>query len=142
MNKILALVSGLLMGLGMLMGGMVNPQKVIDFLNFSLIPQGLWNPSLIFVMGGGLLVTIFGFAFIKKSGIRPLLVNEYCVSAKRKVDAKLIGGASLFGFGWGIVGVCPGPALVGLLSFDIKVFFTAVMMVVGVMVGRQLSLRF
>lgn len=142
MNKILALVSGLLMGLGMLMGGMVNPQKVINFLNVSLIPQGLWDPSLIFVMSGGLLVTIIGFAFIRKSGIRPLFVAEYCRSTKRKVDAKLIGGATLFGLGWGIVGVCPGPALVGLLSLDIKVFFTAVMMVVGVMVGRQLSLRF
>ncbi|WP_119070075.1 DUF6691 family protein [Rubrobacter indicoceani] len=108
---IVALLTGGLFGLGLAVSGMMNPARVLGFLDFA----GDWDPTLAFVMGGALLVTVTTFRFILKSP-RPLLEEKFYLPEKGDLDAKLLGGAVLFGVGWGLVGLCPGPALVAVVA--------------------------
>lgn len=113
MNQIIrhaiALIAGLLMGLGMLISGMANPQKVLGFLDIS----GAFDPSLALVMLAALAVTGAGYWAIK-SWSRPLAADEFYLPMKNRIDRRLIIGSALFGTGWGLVGYCPGPALVSI----------------------------
>ncbi len=104
-----ALASGLIFGLGLAISGMMNPAKVIGFLDVA----GDWDPTLIFVMGGALLVTIPAYRVILKRQ-RPILEDNFSLPTKKTLDASLIGGSALFGVGWGLVGFCPGPAVAAL----------------------------
>lgn len=104
-----ALICGVVFGLGLAVSGMIDPAKVIGFLDFA----GAWDPTLAFVMGGALLVTVPAFRLILKRP-RPVLENEFSLSTKRSLDGRLVGGAALFGAGWGLVGFCPGPAVAAL----------------------------
>ncbi len=106
-----ALGSGVLFGLGLALSQMINPHKVIGFLDVF----GHWDPTLGFVMGGGLLVTVPGFWLLKQRRQTPLLAAEFHAPATQTIDAKLLTGASLFGIGWGIAGYCPGPLVVSLV---------------------------
>ena len=110
MSRLLvAAVAGLIFGLGLAVSEMVNPQKVLGFLDVA----GNWDPSLALVMGGALLVTGGTFGFIlKRPG--PLFDVSFHVPTRHDIDAKLLLGAGIFGLGWGIVGICPGPAIAGL----------------------------
>jgi uncharacterized membrane protein YedE/YeeE len=109
-----ALGAGFLFGIGLWLSGMANPRKVLDFLDIT----GSWDPSLLLVMGGAVIVTAISF--------RPLLRRKP-VDFKTALDAPLIIGAGIFGIGWGIGGYCPGPALTALsnLSADVLVFVAA-----------------
>ncbi len=113
-KSIFAFVFGLIFGLGLIVAQMVNPAKVLAFLDVA----GKWDPSLALVMGGALLTLAIAQRFIRTS---PELAEEQnqssCDNSKAAgVDAKLIGGAAIFGIGWGLSGICPGPAIVGLTT--------------------------
>ena len=105
-----ALLAGLLFGIGLAISGMTSPDKVIGFLDIT----GAWDPSLAFVMGGALLVFMPGYFLLVKPSRQSLLGEPYSFSQARQVDGRLLGGSALFGIGWGLCGVCPGPAIAGL----------------------------
>ncbi len=100
-------LSGLLLGIGLILSGMANPAKVIGFLDVA----GPWDPSLGLVMGGGLVAGSIGFALLKKQP-KTLSGEPLNLPASRKIDLRLILGSVLFGIGWGVTGICPGPGLV------------------------------
>lgn len=103
MPVLAALLIGLLFGSGILVSGMSNPAKVVNFFDLA----GAWDPSLAFVMGGGLLVNLVGYrlAFRRRA---PILAPSFSLPSLTRVDAALVGGAAIFGVGWGLSGVCPG----------------------------------
>ena len=108
-RMLVALISGLLFGLGLSISEMVNPKKVLSFLDVS----GAWDPSLILVLGAGLIITFISFRLIPKME-HPLLDKKFRLPTKTKIDSKLVSGAIIFGTGWGLVGYCPGPAIASL----------------------------
>jgi uncharacterized membrane protein YedE/YeeE len=110
-NNIVAFIAGLVFAVGLGIAGMTQPSKVIGFLDFF----GEWDPSLMFVMGGGI-AAHFLFARKAVKGGAPRFALKFELPTRRDIDAKLLLGAALFGIGWGIGGLCPGPALVGLMS--------------------------
>ena len=116
------LVCGLIFGTGLLVSGMVQPTKVLGFLDIF----GAWDPSLAVVMAAALAVATPGFMLAKRRA-GPLLAGQYSWPGKSEIDAPLLLGAALFGIGWGLVGLCPGPALESLatLSPDVLMFVVA-----------------
>lgn len=117
-------LSGLLFGLGLTISGMINPTKVIGFLDVA----GTWDPSLALVMAAGLAVTVPSFHLVLKRA-RPLFEAKFFLPGKSDIDKKLVLGAALFGIGWGLAGLCPGPALAAITSLDSSVLsFVAAMM--------------
>ena len=104
-----ALVSGLVFGIGLIVSEMVVPAKVLGFLDVF----GAWDPSLAFVMGGAILVTAPAFAIARRMG-SPILAPRFEMPTRRDLDVRLLSGAAIFGIGWGLVGLCPGPALTAL----------------------------
>jgi uncharacterized membrane protein YedE/YeeE len=100
---------GVLFGIGLALAQMIDPNKVLAFLDLA----GAWDPSLILVMGGGAGVTALLFPWVLRRS-RPRLDSRFHLPAKRQVDGQLLSGAALFGIGWGLAGYCPGPALVAL----------------------------
>lgn len=122
-------LAGLLLGLGLILSGMANPAKVVGFLDVA----GPWDPSLGLVMGGGLVVGSVGFALLKKRQVT-LLGEPLNLPVSRKIDIRLILGSVLFGIGWGITGICPGPGLV-LLGAGIP---EGVIYVVSLLAGMAL----
>lgn len=113
MKTLTALAAGLLFGAGLGISQMIDPGKVLDFLDVWALPQGGWDPSLAFVMGGALIVTAIGFVLVRRRA-QPICEANFQIPTNRVIDAKLIAGAALFGLGWGLVGYCPGPAIAGL----------------------------
>lgn len=126
-----ASVSGILFGFGLALSGMVNPAKVIGFLDFF----GNWDPSLAFVMGGGVAVALVGFSRVTKRE-RPVCEASFCLPEQKDITRNLIIGSGLFGIGWGLVGLCPGPAFSSLSFFrwESMTFFAA--MIAGMMAYR------
>ncbi len=122
MQIIIPLISGLIFGAGLLISGMADPEKVLAFLT---INQN-WNPSLIFVMGSALAVTIPGFYWLRRRNT-PLVSGAF-VNASGNVDRQLAIGSVIFGIGWGLAGYCPGPALVNAgLGVDVAAIFVLFM---------------
>jgi uncharacterized membrane protein YedE/YeeE len=105
-----AAVSGLLFGAGLYISQMVDPFKVLHFLDFTAIPTGGWDPSLAFVMGAGLAVMIVAVRYARGRAA-PLFDTSFHEPEFKKIDAALVIGAVLFGIGWGMSGICPGPAI-------------------------------
>ena len=103
MGLIGALAAGVIFGLGLILSGMVDPAKVQNFLDIA----GLWDPSLAFVMGGGLLVNVIGYRLVFRRKA-PMLMPSFALPSLTRIDAALVGGAAVFGIGWGLSGVCPG----------------------------------
>jgi len=135
MTKLLvSLIAGLIFGVGLIVSGMGNPAKVLNFLDLF----GTWDPSLAFVMGGAVIVTFIGYRLVLKR-TSPVLHTRFHLPTRKDVDGQLIAGASLFGLGWGLGGFCPGPAFVSLplASQGILIFFPA--MLVGMIVARMVS---
>lgn len=127
-DNLVALISGLIFGLGLCISAMINPKVVIDFLDIT----GNWDPRLIFMMGGGLCVSGASFVFILKRK-KPVYGTAFSLSAKTTLDKRLIIGSLLFGIGWGLAGICPGPAIVNL-AFGLRkayIFFLAMMVGMG-----------
>jgi len=108
-RHVTSLLVGLLFGAGLAVSGMINPAKVIGFLDVA----GDWDPTLAFVMAGALAVALPATLLARRRA-RPILADAYDLPKKTAIDAPLIGGAALFGLGWGIAGFCPGPAIAAL----------------------------
>ncbi len=125
---IVALASGLLFGVGLDLGGMTNPENIIGFLDVA----GNWNPSLLFVMAGAVSVTFIGYRLSFKQ-TKPIWASSFQLPTKDDLDTRLLGGASLFGIGWGLVGYCPGPMFAALSSNDNGIYVFAVAMLVGML---------
>ena len=129
-----ALVSGLVFGLGLAVSGMMNPAKVIGFLDVA----GDWDPTLAFVMGGALLVAVPAYRLIPRRG-RPVLEEKFSLPEKKALDAPLLGGSALFGVGWGLVGFCPGPAVAALGTGLVPVFAFVAAMLAGMALHARLG---
>ncbi|WP_338891427.1 YeeE/YedE family protein [Aeromonas rivipollensis] len=129
MRLLTSLLAGLLFGLGMAISGMVDPARVIAFLDLA----GDWDPSLAFVMGGALLVFMPGYFLLVKPRSRSLLGEPIVAVPPPLLDSSLVGGATLFGIGWGLVGICPGPALSLISSGQPMILLFIVAMVAGIL---------
>ncbi|MFZ5525483.1 MAG: DUF6691 family protein [Pseudomonadota bacterium] len=105
-----ALIAGLIFGLGLLISGMADPAKVLGFLDLA----GAWDPSLALVMGGAIAVALPAFTLARRRSQALLTGEPMQLPANTRIDQRLLGGALLFGIGWGLAGFCPGPALVAL----------------------------
>lgn len=128
LNPLVALVSGLLFGFGLTLSGMINPQRVLGFLDVA----GAWDPTLAFVMGGALLVTLPAFQLVRKMKA-PFCDISFQLPTNKLVDARLVTGAAMFGLGWGLVGLCPGPALGAIVTLQSDVLIFVVSMIVGML---------
>lgn len=125
---------GLLFGAGLAISGMVNPEKIIRFVDFT----GQWDPSLGLVMVGAVITYGIGFRLSQRSR-RPMFADAFQVPTRNDIDPKLVGGAVLFGIGWGLGGICPGPSITALAfgMTEFYVFFAA--MVAGSLIFGQTS---
>jgi uncharacterized protein len=135
MNKLVsAFLIGGLFGLGIAISGMINPAKVLNFFDVA----GSWDPSLAFVMAGGLTVAFIGYRLLFATRKAPVLGAEFALPAKKRIDAELVGGAAIFGVGWGIAGFCPGGAVpaVGLGHSETVIFLAA--MIAGIVIARAI----
>ena len=129
-----ALSSGLIFGLGMALSGMTNTARVQGFLDIT----GQWDPTLAFVMGGGLIVTFIGYKFILKKPA-PIFAEAFSVPSRTDIDKALLTGAVLFGLGWGLVGYCPGPAVAGLsYGYSATLLFTGAM-IIGLLLAKRVA---
>lgn len=128
-------ISGLILAIGLGISGMMNPQKVQGFLDLA----GHWDPSLALVMGGALAVTAVTYPLIFKRK-RPLLAEKFSLPTNHTIDLKLIGGAALFGMGWALAGLCPGPALANLSSLNPGILAFVSMMLLGFVLYQRISL--
>lgn len=125
------LFAGALFGVGLILSGMVNPNKVIAFLDIT----GDWDPSLALVMIGA--IAVFGVGrFATRSLEKPLAATSFASSLEEAIDRRLILGSALFGVGWGIAGFCPGPALVSIVTLDGKVLAFAAAMIITIALTR------
>ncbi|HSV54848.1 MAG TPA: DUF6691 family protein [Burkholderiaceae bacterium] len=139
---LVALIAGALFAVGLVLSGMTQPAKVIGFLNVGGLADaqrfGAWDPSLAFVMGGALCVTLLAFAVTPRPGRKPWLAERFEPATRRDIDARLLAGAALFGIGWGLAGYCPGPAFASLLSGGIDALSFVAAMLVGMWLARRL----
>lgn len=119
-------LAGLLFALGLVIGGMTQPQKVLGFLDVF----GDWDPSLLFVMLGAVGIHSLSYRIIMRRA-SPLLANDFRIPKRQDIDARLLGGAALFGIGWGLAGYCPGPVLVASGAFVPQAFILLMSMLVG-----------
>ncbi|MCP1727036.1 putative membrane protein YedE/YeeE [Natronospira proteinivora] len=145
MKSIAALIAGALFGLGLAISQMINPLKVLAFLDV----LGHWDPSLAFVMGGAIAVTLPGFALLKRWE-QPILAPRFQWPQREDIDLRLLTGAGLFGIGWGLAGYCPGPGIAAIAlnvreSAFIEPFLFTAAMAVGFLlwpwIDRLLSKR-
>ncbi|NKF22564.1 DUF6691 family protein [Solimonas marina] len=134
MNQLVALIAGLLFGAGLAIGGMTQPEKVLGFLDLA----GRWDPSLAFVMGGGLLVAFPAFAIAARRS-RPLFDVKFQIPTRRDIDKRLLIGALLFGAGWGLAGYCPGPAIAALSALHPGTLIFCAALIAGMWLQRKLA---
>lgn len=130
MGLIAAFAAGLIFGIGLIVSGMADPAKVLNFLDVA----GQFDPSLAFVMAGAVAVAATGYWLVLQRP-KPLAASKFNLPAKSEIDTPLVAGAAIFGIGWGLAGFCPGPALVslGIGSEGARVF--VLLMLVGVAAG-------
>lgn len=127
---------GLLFGLGLIVSGMTDPAKVIGFLDLT----GEWDPSLAFVMGGAIFVGVFAFAFAKRR-TKDFFGDVIQWPSSTSIDPRLVGGALLFGAGWGLAGFCPGPALVSMAAGVPKALVFVGAMIAGMFLFEWIERR-
>lgn len=131
MTVLASFACGLVFGAGLLISGMTQTGKVLGFLDIF----GAWDATLAFVMAGAVAVTSVGFALAKRRGA-PVFAAQSLWPTRKDIDAPLVTGAVLFGIGWGLVGLCPGPALVNLAGFGLPVIVFVAAMAAG-MIGQD-----
>ncbi|MBL0608746.1 YeeE/YedE family protein [Aeromonas jandaei] len=137
MKLLTSLFAGLLFGLGMAISGMVDPARVTGFLDLA----GAWDPSLTFVMGGALLVFMPGYFLLVKPRRQSVLGEPIAAVPAPKLDRNLVGGAALFGIGWGLVGICPGPALSLISSGQPMILLFIAAMVAGILLVDRVLVK-
>jgi hypothetical protein len=137
MKTLVAGLCGVVFGMGLALSGMTNPAKVQAFLDVS----GQWDPTLAFVMAGALAISAAGYR-LARGRERAWLGDALAIPTRSELDASLVSGAALFGVGWGLVGLCPGPALANLFrgSSEIALFVAA--MLAGMLLHRRLERGF
>lgn len=136
MNLFAALISGLLFGAGLVVSDMVNPARVLAFLDVA----GAWDPSLALVMAGAL-VPAFVADRLRRRLDRPLCAAQFHVPQQRQIDPRLVAGAAVFGIGWGLVGFCPGPALAALARPTTAIAWFVLALLAGMGLHRLLHDR-
>ena len=127
---IASLVCGFIFGLGLLISGMTQPSKVLGFLDIIGIRTGAWDPSLAVVMAAALAVSGVGYLIVQRRPT-PVLAPKFDLSTKTGIDTPLVAGSALFGIGWGLVGLCPGPALENLATLSPPLIVFCVAMAAG-----------
>jgi len=130
MSRVVSLISGIIFGLGLTVSQMINPVKVLGFLNIFAD----WDPSLAFVMIGALIVSS-PFFHLFKNNKKPVFADNFSYSNNKELNKRLIIGSSLFGAGWGLAGLCPGPAIASLTLLNTS----SVIFVIAMFVGFYLS---
>ena len=123
MKILFAVLTGMVFGAGITLSGMINPAKVLNFLDIA----GVWDASLVFVMGAAVVVTFAGYRLVWKRS-KPLFEARFQVPTSTEIDGRLVGGSALFGIGWGIAGFCPGAAIpaLGTGRWEVILFLAAV----------------
>ena len=134
MRFVLTFLIGLIFGIGIVISGMANPAKVLNFFDIA----GTWDPSLMFVMGGALIATFIGYRFVLRRSA-PLLDTQFHLPTRKDLDLRLIGGSAVFGVGWGISGFCPGGALPALGTGRVEVFIFVAALIAGIVFVRFLQ---
>ncbi len=134
MHRFSEFLIGLLFGWGLLISGMTDPGKVLGFLDLA----GAWDPSLAFVMGGGVLVGLVGFTVAKKRS-RSFLGSAMHLPTSRDIDRRLVLGSLTFGAGWGLAGFCPGPGIVAMGAGESKAALFVVAMIAGMLLFEVLD---
>ena len=124
---------GLIFGVGISISGMANPAKVLNFFDVA----GTWDPSLVFVMGGAVVVAFLGYKIVLRRPA-PMLDAKFHLPDNPRIDARLLGGSALFGIGWGIAGFCPGGALPALGTGQIDVFVFVAALIAGIFAAKGL----
>lgn len=140
-RNLVALAAGMLFGVGLVVGGMTLPTKVVGFLDFT----GSWDPTLMFVMGGAVMVHAAVYRLVLKRR-SPFFADAFQLPTRKDLDARLIAGAAIFGLGWGLGGYCPGPAVTSLVSGRLEVVAFVIAMVGsigarGLLDGRRARAR-
>lgn len=136
MKSFFSLLAGLIFGLGLVISGMSDPAKVQNFLDIF----GTWDPSLAFVMGGAIAVTLPGYHFVLKRP-NPYFEGGFGLPSRSDLDARLIGGAATFGVGWGLSGFCPGPAITSLTIWNPNTWIFVVFMIIGMWLAKKTTNR-
>jgi uncharacterized protein len=139
MSTIIQFILGLLFGIALIIAGMADPAKVLNFLDFAAISAGTWDPSLAFVLGGASIVTYIGYGIVLKQP-KPLFDSQFHLPSKINIDAPILVGPAIFGIGWGLAGFCPGPAFVALGGGTMQAATFVVAMLVGMVGARWLAL--
>jgi uncharacterized membrane protein YedE/YeeE len=125
-RNIVALIAGILFGFGLGLSQMVDRERVLGFLDVT----GVWDPTLLFVLGGAVGVTVISFRFILRLS-HPLLDQKFYLPTKKDLDFPLVAGAVIFGIGWGIAGYCPGPAITALVQGILNPVIFIIALIVG-----------
>ena len=139
MSIIASLLCGFIFGCGLTVSGMIQPAKVLGFLDIFGIPSGTWDPSLAVVMAAGLAVT--GIGYTVRGTRTPLFEGKNLWPTRRDIDRPLLSGALLFGLGWGLVGLCPGPAIANLATLSLPVIVFVAAMAIGMLTHDLWSTR-
>jgi len=134
MSKLVSLFCGIIFGIGLVISQMINPAKVLGFLNLF----GEWDPSLAFVMIGALIISSPLFHLFKNKE-KPIFSSSFSISNKKEIDKKLIFGSILFGAGWGLVGLCPGPAITSIALLNVSSAIFVVSMFIGFYIASKTS---
>ena len=134
MNKIISLFCGIIFGIGLVVSEMINPAKVLGFLNFF----DAWDPSLAFVMIGALIVSTPLFHLFKNKD-KPLFNSNFSISTNKEIDKKLIIGSVFFGAGWGLAGLCPGPAISSIALLNVSSGIFVISMFIGFYIAYKTS---
>jgi len=131
---------GLVFGLGLVVAGMSDPAKVLDFLDVAAIASGGWDASLAFVMAGAIAVALPGYRLVLRRRA-PLLAGRFQLPTGSEIDAKVVAGPAIFGIGWGLAGICPGPAFALLASGGAAAGVFVAAMFAGMAAARGLAAR-
>lgn len=131
---------GLLFGLGLVLAGMSNPAKVLNFLDVGAIPGGGWDPSLAFVLVGAIAVTFIGYRLVLRRR-RPVFGEAFHLPTATNIDSRIVAGPAIFGVGWGLVGFCPGPAFTALTVGGSPALLFVAAMMAGMGGARWLAAR-
>ena len=134
MNKLVALFCGTIFGIGLVISQMINPAKVLGFLNVF----GEWDPSLVFVMIGALIISSPLFHLFKNKE-KPIFSTSFSISENKEIDKRLIFGSILFGAGWGLAGLCPGPAISSIALLNISSVTFVFSMFIGFYIASKIN---
>jgi uncharacterized membrane protein YedE/YeeE len=134
MKMVMGYIAGMLFGLGLAVSGMTDPARVLGFLDIA----GAWDPTLMFVLGGAVVTSFIGYRLVFKRAA-PLFGERFQLPTKKDLDANLLGGAAIFGIGWGLSGYCPGPAIASIGGLSLPLAAMLIAMVVGWFAARMLT---